>query len=47
MTKKTVTVIRFKLSETRGHGTMEIIEGAGCGEAQMALEFGESHFDGI
>ena len=47
MTKKPLAVSRFELRETGGHGTLEILQGASGGEAQVALELGESHFDGV
>ena len=47
MAKEAVTVIRCELGETGGHRALEIRQGAGGGGAEMALELGEGHFDGI
>ena len=47
MTEKSLAVMGFEMCEAAGEGGLEGLKGAGSFVTQVALEFGEGHFDGI
>jgi hypothetical protein len=47
VTKEALAVMGFELSEARGNSALQVFEGAGRSLAQMGLELGENHFDGV
>lgn len=47
MTKKRLTVSRRKGGEAAGERALKLGERAGRSLAQLGLEFGEGHFDGV
>jgi hypothetical protein len=47
MTKEALAVMGFELREAGGNRALQVFEGPGCSLAQMGLELGEGHFDGV
>jgi len=47
MRKEALTVTGLEASEAVSEGELQVAEGASGGLAQVGLEFGESHLDGV